>query len=135
MKRSRDEGLLYVIRPLIVLVAAAVVALMTWTNVRERRTEIGLLRALGRDAPSIAKLFLGKALLVGLLGGLVGCSLGLLATAVVGWANQFNMALPGATAVLIATTLLGAPLVAAIASYLPTRVAVDQDPAVVLMER
>ena len=35
---------------------------------------------------------------------------------------------------ILAATILGAPLVAAMSSYLPTLSAVSQDPAVVLME-
>ena len=63
------EGLVSVMLPLVVLVAAIFVGIVTWLNVRERRAEIGLLRALGKRTSQIAALFLVKAVLIGLLGG------------------------------------------------------------------
>ena len=41
-------------------------------SVRERRTEVAMLRALGLSASRILALFLGKALLTGLAGGILG---------------------------------------------------------------
>ena len=120
--------------PLLVLVSAIWVGLLAWSNVQERRTEIGLLRALGKGTLDIAGLFLGKALLLGLLGGLVGCGLGFALAKFAGDTldvapENFAPSLP-----LLAATLLGAPLVAVMASYLPTLKAITQDPAIVLME-
>ena len=68
------EGLVSVMLPLVVLVAAIFVGIVTWLNVRERRAEIGLLRALGKRTSQIAALFLLKAVLIGLLGGSDGWS-------------------------------------------------------------
>jgi putative ABC transport system permease protein len=45
--------------------------------VRERRREIGLLRALGAAQGQILLLFLGEAMILALLGGLAGLTLGL----------------------------------------------------------
>ena len=61
---------------MVVLACALWVGLLAWANVRERRTEIGLLRALGKSSLRIASLFLGKATLLGFCGGLTGCLLG-----------------------------------------------------------
>jgi ABC-type lipoprotein release transport system permease subunit len=123
------------ITPLIVLVCAAWVGLLALANVRERRTEIGLLRALGKGSLDIASLFLGKALLLGLLGGLVGCSLGY---GLARWLAlaMFEVAPANFTPQygVLAATLFGAPLISAMASYLPTLTALTQDPAVVLQE-
>jgi uncharacterized membrane protein len=119
--------------PLVVLVSALFVGLMTWLNVRERRPEIGVLRALGKRASYIAALFLGRALVLGLLGGVLGCTLGALAGPALGAktlaiaAGFFSLDVR-----LVIATLLGAPLVTAMASYLPTLSAVAQDPAAVL---
>lgn len=121
--------------PLVVLVCAIWVGMLAWTNVRERRSEIGLLRALGKGTLEIATLFLGKAMLLGSLAGLAGCLLGSalaawLATGILGVApTDFSPAL-----VVLLATMLGTPLVAIMASYLPTLAAVNQDPAVVLLE-
>ncbi len=121
--------------PLVVLACALWAGLLAWSNVRERRTEIGLLRAIGKGSGSISALFLGKAVLLGLIGGLVGCLLGYGAAAFLG--QSILQASAGAfqpSSTLLAVTLLGAPLLSAMASYLPTLVAVTQDPAIVLME-
>lgn len=127
------SGVTSIVTPLIILVCAIWVGLLTWSNVRERRVEIGLLRAIGKTSGSIAALFLGKAVLLGLAAGIVGCLLGYgfarwLATGV------FEVAVENFTPSTLASVcaILGTPLIAAMASYLPTLLAVNQDPAVVL---
>jgi len=121
--------------PLIVLGCAVWVGLLAWTNVRERRTEIGLLRAIGKGSGNIASLLLGKALVLGLAAGLVGCLAGYF---VARWLSTsvLNVAIDNFTPSMAysACAILGTPLLAAVASYLPTLSAVNQDPAVVLLE-
>ncbi len=126
--------LIGVTTPLVVLVSALFIGLMTWLNVRERRTEVGLLRALGKGSAFIFGLFLTKALIVGLIGGAAGSALGYGLAMSFGGAMEIPTALLSPSFVLLAATVLGAPLVAAMASYLPTLRAVTQDPAVVLMD-
>ena len=121
--------------PIVVLASALFVGLMTWLNVRERRAEIGVLRALGKRAGSIASLLLGKAFLMGLLGGAAGCLVGYLLTPVLGSRTmQITADLFQAQPLLLVGTLIGAPLVTMMASYLPALSAIAQDPAVVLMD-
>lgn len=128
--------------PLVVVVCGIWVGLLALANVRERRFEIGLLRALGKSSSGIAGLFLGKAVLVGLIGGAAGCLLGawfaqgaagsvagLGPDAIIVTAADFR---PSLQIVLI--TLLGAPLLCLLASYLPTLLAIVQNPAVVLRD-
>jgi putative ABC transport system permease protein len=110
------------------------VGLLAWLNVRERRPEIGLLRALGKGTAGIAGLFLGKAALLGLLGGALGAAVGFAAALVAGASMEIPAPLLTAQPLILAATILGAPLVAALASYPPTLVAVSQDPSVVLMD-
>ena len=43
-----------------------------FANVTERRREIGTLMALGATPKLVARLFLGKALVIGLAGGVIG---------------------------------------------------------------
>ena len=125
--------LLNILLPLTVAFSAAIVGLLSWLNVRERRSEVGILRALGKSAPTIAWLFLGKALLVGLLGGLLGC-LGAYFTAdgLIRAAEAQTFAPLAWDSTLGILALLGAPLVAAMAAYLPTLSALTQDPAAIL---
>jgi predicted lysophospholipase L1 biosynthesis ABC-type transport system permease subunit len=137
--RQRQElmlsGLIGITTPLVVFVSALFVGLMTWINVRERRPEIGVLRALGKNGWNIAALFLGKSFLLGLIGGAVGCGLGYLFTPLIGSATMDIVAsLFQVDARLAVATILGAPLVAVMASYLPTLSAISQDPAIVLMD-
>jgi hypothetical protein len=136
-QRQQDKlsRLIGITTPLVVLASAAFVGLMTWINVRERRPEIGVLRALGKSAWDIASLFLGKAALQGLVGGVVGCGLGYLLTPLIGNATMdLAASLFQVDMRLAAATILGAPLVTVMASYLPALSAISQDPAIVLMD-
>lgn len=138
---AREQGeralatLVGTVTPLVVLATAIWVGVLAWTNVAARRVEIGLLRALGKGSAWIAALFLGKAVLLGILGGAVGAALGLWGAEA--WAaTHYGVAretVEAPLAILLAA-VAGAPLVAALATYLPTLAAVMQDPAVVLRE-
>jgi ABC-type lipoprotein release transport system permease subunit len=129
------SGVASVATPLVILVCAIWVGMLAWANVRERRAEIGLLRALGKGSASIAVLFLGKAILLGFVGGVLGCLLGYFVAA---WlaTDLLQVAPQDFTPSLVASVcaIVGTPLVAAMAGYLPTLSALNQDPAVVLTE-
>ena len=129
-------GLNNQVMPLIVLVCVTWAGLLAWTNVRQRRTEIGLLRALGKNSTGIISLLLGKALIVGLLGGILGSLMGLAIASQLAQSELLAVSAENfqAPTLLLVVTIGGTPLVAALASYLPTLIAVQQDPAVVLMD-
>jgi putative ABC transport system permease protein len=128
-------SLVNITTPLVILTSALFVGLMTGMNVRERRAEIGVLRALGKNATNIAGLFLGKALLLGVIGGLIGCAIGYLLAPLVGTAMLDLAAdLFRVRPVLVLATVVCAPVVTVLASYWPTWTALRQDPAIVLME-
>ena len=128
-------NLVNIVTPLVILTSALFVGLMTGMNVRERRAEVGVLRAVGKSAGTIAGLFLGKALLLGALGGLIGCGLGYLLAPLVGH-MMLDLArdLFAVPPVLAFATVVCAPVITVLASYWPTWNAVQQDPAVVLMD-
>jgi len=135
--QSTLENLATVATPLVVGVCALWVGLLAWLNVRERRVEIGLLRALGKSSLFIATLFLGRALILGLIGGAAGYVLGgFVARQVAASVAELS----GANAdfapppELLLWSIGGAPLVCALASYIPTLRAVTEDPADVLRE-
>ncbi len=119
----------------VLVVAAAWIAFLALLNVRERRQEIGILRALGFGSSHIAALFLGRALLMGLLGALLGFFVGT-AVAMHYGAGMFKLTFAEVRPSydLLIPTLLVAPLIAALAGLLPTVIAISQDPAVVLRE-
>jgi putative ABC transport system permease protein len=130
------EMLSGVIAPVVVFACAVWIGLLALANVRERRAEIGLLRALGKGSGTIAVLFLGKAVLLGLLGAAIGFGLGTGLAYALG-TRVLELAagqLPLLRVPLLAYALVGAPLVCAVASYLPTLSAIIQDPAVVLRD-
>ncbi|MEX2187409.1 MAG: FtsX-like permease family protein [Pirellulales bacterium] len=138
---TREQGeqslstLVGTVTPLVVLVTAIWIGVLAWSNVAARRTEIGLLRALGKGSAWIAGLFLGKAVLLGILGGAIGAALGWWGAHI--WAQTYYAATAeqiAAPMYVIAAAVVGAPVVAALATYLPTLVAIMQDPAVVLRE-
>ena len=130
------EMLALIMTPLVLLAAGLWVGLLAMANVRERRTEIGLLRALGKSSTLIASLLLGKAILVGLLGAIAGVGLGAL---VARWVATTVLGVPGddlgLSLAMLAAPLVGAPLLSAAASYLPTLAALSQDPAIVLRDQ
>ncbi len=127
------ETLAEVLTPLVVLVSAVWVGLLALSNVRQRRVEIGILRAIGKGSGMIASLIMGKAVLLGIAGGLAGFLAG---TLLAQWLGQRAFDLPaerltaGLDALLVA--VLGAPLISVVASYLPMLAALGQDPAVAL---
>jgi len=141
MEASRDrvqriiETLAEVLTPLVVLASAVWVGLLALANVRQRRSEIGLLRALGKGSGMIGSLLMGKAVLLGLLGGAAGFLAG---TLLAQWLGQraFDVSadLFAVRIDVLLCALLGAPLVSAVASYLPMLLALAQDPAVALRE-
>ncbi len=116
--------------PLVLLVGAGWLALLTWLNVRERRVEIGLWRALGHSSSRIAALFLGKAVLLGLAGAAAGFALGTWIALEAGpgifqvTAKSLSM-----DPTLLLWSMLLAPAFAALSTVLPTLGAVSQEPA------
>ncbi len=121
--------------PTVVIAAAAWVAFLTWLNVRQRRVEIGILRAIGLPQWDLLAVFLVKAALVGVIGGVAGLLAG---TALTFWGGPAtvpvdNIASPGAgIPAVLWWAPLAAPLLAAVASWLPALAAAHQDPAAVL---
>jgi len=136
--RAVRERLASILTPVIVTACAVWVALLGFTNVRARREEIGILRALGVSAKGILALFLSRHILVGVLGGALGFCAGVLA------AVYFSAALEGtrigitgtdlSVAGLLVLSVGGAAALAVIAGWIPTMTAIRQDPAEVLRE-
>lgn len=115
--------------PFVLIIAALWVGALAILNVRERRPEIGLWRALGCGSGRLALLFLGKAVLVGALAGAVGAALG------GGLALSVGPRLVPVTAAslhwqpeLLLWALILTPAFAAFASFVPAMLALNQDP-------
>ena len=109
--------------------------MLTVGNVRDRRTEIGILRAIGLRRAQVLVIFIGKAVLMGLTGAVLGCAGGLVGGALWQQAPDAAMWQRLADPVLVAAVFGAAPLLAVLASWLPALRAAQEDPAVVLQDR
>jgi putative ABC transport system permease protein len=92
--KSALNGLFLGLGAVALLVGAVGVANIMIISVLERRSEIGLRRALGATRGHIRTQFLSEAVLLGLLGGTVGVALGAAATAVYAHAKQWATVIP-----------------------------------------
>lgn len=122
----------YLFLMILVVVGAASIAGTMFSNVAERRREIGTLMALGATPRLLARLFIGKALAVGLMGGLIGYLCGTVLAVTVGsrWAGVMVDPIVS----LGVLSMVAAGLVALAASYLPARSAARLDPCVCFRE-
>jgi len=131
--RGEQEKFASWLIPLVLLGSAMLVGALAFLNVRERLPEIGILRALGLRSGQILAVFLAKALITGSFGAIIGFAGGFVIGIVAGElpahvttaAALFN---PG----LFVLTLVAAPVLAAIASWVPALIAAGQDPADIL---
>src|SRR5215831_5529657 len=73
---SRIKGLMLLITLAALLASALAVSAAMATAIFERRTEVGLMKALGAGRTAIAALFFAEAFLLALLGGLAGFAVG-----------------------------------------------------------
>lgn len=130
---SRSSGLMALIALMAAFGAALTVTSALTTGILERRTEIGLLKALGAGNGTVVALFLAEAGVVGLAGGLLGAAGGaalarVISTSVFGAPIAVRpAALPLAIAAALVITLLG--------SLLPARRVAGFRPAEVLRGR
>jgi putative ABC transport system permease protein len=98
--------------------------------VAERRREIGLKKALGASNRSLFSEFLGEAVFLGLLGGLLGAFLGLLFAQGVSL-NVFHRPIAWHSS-LAPLTVTASAFVTVLSSLLPLKQAVSVDPVIVL---
>ncbi|MDX9754233.1 MAG: FtsX-like permease family protein [bacterium] len=132
-QRRMAEKYFSFLMPVALLVSVVWIGALAWFNTRERRYELGVLRALGYGSVRIALLFLGKAMILGMVGAALGFLLG-------SWlAMAYGPEIFRVTAraihvqpVLLGWVLLVAPLLTALASFIPAMLGVAQDPADVL---
>jgi putative ABC transport system permease protein len=100
------------------------------TVVLERRKEVGLFRALGAEGRQISSVFLGEALIMGALGGVLGCGLGYLIAQQIAW--QIFGEQIAYNPLLLPVAVVTAILIAVIGSVLPLKKAFAFDPMVTL---
>jgi len=126
------EQLSQIFVAVIIVVGGAGIANHMFANVSERRREIGTLMALGAESSLISRIFLTKAVLLGLVGGVGGFALGTLLAITLGpkiaGVTVLPMPLLSIWAVLISVG------VALLASYIPARRASLLDPVATFRE-
>lgn len=134
-QRIMAEKYFEFIIPFVVAVCMSWIGILAMLNVRERRQEIGIMRALGYGSSKIGALFLGKAVLIGLIGAVIGFGVG------TGLALKFGPAIFKVTASMITSQIkllywavIVSPAVCALSVFIPSMIAVAQDPAVTLRE-
>ncbi len=129
--RERAYGLLTA-----ALMAGATVwiGLLAYANVRARRMEIGMLRAMGVGRTAILWLFACKALLAGVAGGAVGAAAGVAAglAGAGGIAEGLRSTGAGWVAAVAATGVVLSAALAVVAGWVPAVLASQRDPADIL---
>lgn len=125
INRLMSQMSLFVLSILVVVGGASVTSTIS-SNVRERRREVGTLMALGATPGLVTRMFLLKALVLGLVGGIGGCTLGLVVAMLLGsqWAGV--TVTPLLDLLLIANA--AALSITIIAAYWPARAASRLDP-------
>jgi putative ABC transport system permease protein len=122
--RSEMEQFNAVLIPVVLAGCGLLIAFLFWTNVRERKSEIGILRAIGAGTGKILSLFIVRAGIMGLLGGLTGLLIG-------------SIVIPGGEIPdhTLFLQVVGISLFLALTgAWIPSYAGVSRDPALVLME-
>ena len=133
-RKMTDKYFMYLF-PIILIICALWLGSVTMTNVKERTSEIGIMKALGFTSWKISKQFFLRALLIGFVGALVGFTIGTILSYQLG-PNIFSVAKISITPnymMLLLAILIG-PLFAALSSLLPVLWAVNRDSAELLKE-
>jgi putative ABC transport system permease protein len=127
---GRISALLWVVTLAALIAAGLAVGATAATSVLERQKEVGLMKALGANSLLVGAFFLGEQMLLALLGGSLGYSLGILLAR---WLSLsvFGVAAP-ARLILLPVTIGLAVLVVLLGSIFPLQRAVRFDPAPIL---
>ncbi len=117
---------------IIALIGGATIANYMYANVFERRREIGTLMALGAGSRAVLSMFLLKALLLGLVGGVSGYIVGTVLAVAIGprLANVPVLPMP----ILLLWALGISIVISLLASFFPARRAARLDPSTALQE-
>jgi putative ABC transport system permease protein len=127
---TRVGSLMWLVTFAALFAAALAVGATSATTVLERRSEIGLMKALGASRRAVGAFFIAEQLLLALVGGIAGYAIGLELARVLG-IGIFGVA-PTVQWILFPIVLVLAGVVALLGSLLPLERASRVDPAPVL---
>lgn len=122
----------FVFLVIIVIVGAITIGNYMWANVEERRREIGILITIGTKRSVIYRLFLSKAIFLGVVGGLGGFVVGTVAAMILGPQLAGLSVSPMPLYLLFSVGV--AVLIALLGSIIPVYRAARFDPAVIMQE-
>jgi ABC-type lipoprotein release transport system permease subunit len=132
-QRTLVEKYFALIMPLVVVVCGIWIGSLAAVNTRERKHEIGVMRALGYGTGAIVRLILGKAVFIGFVGAMVGFAMGTVLALTVGPdIFQVTAKLIKPMYGLLGWSLLAAPALACLSSFIPAMSATVLDPAEIL---
>lgn len=124
------KALVYIVTIVILIITMISVTTTMMAMISERRSEIGLKKALGAENELIIKEFLGESVALGIVGGILGVILGFY------FAQQISLNVFGRAIAfqwsLIPVTIVVSALVTTLASIWPVRKVLDIHPAIVL---
>jgi putative ABC transport system permease protein len=131
--RRHREQFASIMVPVALLASAMWIGFLAFSNVRQRRYEVGVLRAIGYGSRQILGLFLGKSLMVAIVGASIGSFVGLLigvglGTDALASSELFKFFTPAH----IGIGFVLAIFLSAAGSWIPSVMAVRQDPALIL---
>jgi putative ABC transport system permease protein len=127
---SRVSTLLWIVTLAALLAAALAVAATSAATVLQRRSEIGIMKAIGATNALVAGIFVAEQLMLATAGGAIGFVFGLALARVLG---ESVFGTPAAPRLVLLPVILGLAAVVAIAgSLIPLRRAAHFDPAPIL---
>jgi hypothetical protein len=133
--RRRMEHLAAVTIPVMIGGACGWVGFLCYLNVRRRRGEIAILRAIGVGSGAISRMILLRSVGLGLLGAAAGYPLGLLGAGRLAEEAMGGAAMPsGFQPLVFAAVVAGGAAVSALAAWPPAMSAAREDPACVLQQ-
>ena len=127
---TRIEGLIFLVTLAALFASALAVSAAMATAIFERRSEVGLMKALGAGGAAVASVFFAEAMLLALIGGLVGFAAGGFLARQIG-RSIFNSQIT-ISPVLLPVILAIAVIVAFAGSAAAIRKAVGLDPVFAL---
>jgi len=105
---------------IIVITVGLVAANTSAMSIRERRGEIAVMRSLGFPSGTILSTLLAESLVIGLMGGLIGCGTAFLALHLFAGPKMGNLAIRMPPVVLV-ETLIAAAVIGLLSAWIPAR--------------